>query len=163
MCPSGLLEKNSYPSTITLLPLLQEIFPTQGSNPGLPRCRRILYQLSHKRSLHSISSQISFQWNLILRPVLLLNSHSVQPPLLAPTTWRTLGKEVRHSLLEQTPTSVTTKQKQKRRNYLKATPCNSVLLKTGVPCNFCWQCCYFYDWDQERQSLKGLSLPLFYL
>ena len=23
-------------------------FPTQGSNPGLPHCRRILYQLSHK-------------------------------------------------------------------------------------------------------------------
>ena len=28
--------------------LLQRIFPTQGSNPGLPHCRRILYQLSHK-------------------------------------------------------------------------------------------------------------------
>ena len=32
------------------LPLLQGTFPTQGSNPGLPHCRRILYQLSHKRS-----------------------------------------------------------------------------------------------------------------
>ena len=30
--------------------LLQGIFPTQGSNPGLPRCGQILYQLSHKRS-----------------------------------------------------------------------------------------------------------------
>ena len=30
--------------------LLQRIFPTQGSNPGLPHCRRILYQVSHKRS-----------------------------------------------------------------------------------------------------------------
>ena len=28
------------------LSLLQGIFPTQGSNPGLPPCRRILYQLS---------------------------------------------------------------------------------------------------------------------
>ena len=27
---------------------LQGIFPTQGSNPGLPHCRRILYHLSHK-------------------------------------------------------------------------------------------------------------------
>ena len=27
--------------------LLQGIFSTQGSNPGLPRCRQILYQLSH--------------------------------------------------------------------------------------------------------------------
>ena len=32
------------------LPLLQEIFPTQGSNPGVPHCRWILYQLSHKGS-----------------------------------------------------------------------------------------------------------------
>ena len=30
--------------------LLQGIFPTQGSNPGLPHCRWILYQLSHKWS-----------------------------------------------------------------------------------------------------------------
>ena len=29
---------------------LQGIFPTQGSNPGLPHCRQILYQLSHKGS-----------------------------------------------------------------------------------------------------------------
>ena len=28
--------------------LLQGIFPTQGSNPGLPLCRQILYQMSHK-------------------------------------------------------------------------------------------------------------------
>ena len=27
--------------------LLQGIFPTQGSNPSLPHCGRILYQLSH--------------------------------------------------------------------------------------------------------------------
>ena len=31
-----------------LLSLLQGIVPTQRSNPGLLRCRRILYQLSHK-------------------------------------------------------------------------------------------------------------------
>ena len=30
--------------------LLQWIFPTQGSNPGLQHCRWILYQLSHKGS-----------------------------------------------------------------------------------------------------------------
>ena len=30
--------------------LLHGIFPTQGLNPGLPRCRRILYQLSHQGS-----------------------------------------------------------------------------------------------------------------
>ena len=32
------------------LSLLQEIFPTQKLNPGLPRCRQILYQLGHKGS-----------------------------------------------------------------------------------------------------------------
>ena len=33
------------------LSLLQGLFSTQGSNPGLPHCRWILYQLSHKGSL----------------------------------------------------------------------------------------------------------------
>ena len=33
---------------VVSLSLLQRIFPTQGSNPGLPHCRWILYQLSHK-------------------------------------------------------------------------------------------------------------------
>ena len=32
------------------LSLLQGIFPTQGSNPGLPYFRQILYQQSHKGS-----------------------------------------------------------------------------------------------------------------
>ena len=32
------------------LSLLQGIFSTQGLNPDLPHCRRILYQLSHKGS-----------------------------------------------------------------------------------------------------------------
>ena len=30
--------------------LLQGIFPTQGSNPGIPQCRQVLYQLSHQGS-----------------------------------------------------------------------------------------------------------------
>ena len=30
--------------------LQQGIFPTQGSNPGLPHCRQILYHLSHQGS-----------------------------------------------------------------------------------------------------------------
>ena len=32
------------------LSLLQRIFSTQGSNPGLPHCRQILYQLNYKGS-----------------------------------------------------------------------------------------------------------------
>ena len=31
-------------------PFSRGLFPTQGSNPGLPHCRQILYQLSHQGS-----------------------------------------------------------------------------------------------------------------
>jgi len=51
--PNGLYSPWNSPGQNTgmgSLSLLQEIFPTQGSNPGLLHCRRILYQLSHKRS-----------------------------------------------------------------------------------------------------------------
>ena len=41
---------NSPESRVGSLSLLQRIFPTQGSNPGLLHCRWILYQLSHKES-----------------------------------------------------------------------------------------------------------------
>ena len=42
--------------------LLQRIFPTQGSNPGLPHCRQTLYCLSHQGSLfyHSIYDKVLF-------------------------------------------------------------------------------------------------------
>ena len=33
--------------------IFQGIFPTRGSNPGLPICRQILYHLSHQGSLTS--------------------------------------------------------------------------------------------------------------
>ena len=36
--------------------LLQGIFPTQGSNPGLPHCRQILYHLSYQGSPHHTTS-----------------------------------------------------------------------------------------------------------
>ena len=35
---------------VVSLSLLQGIFPTQGSNSGLPHCKQILYQLSHQGS-----------------------------------------------------------------------------------------------------------------
>ena len=38
------------------LSLLQGIFPTQGLNPGLPHCRQILYQVSHKGSPYLIET-----------------------------------------------------------------------------------------------------------
>ena len=35
--------------------LLQEIFPTQGLNAGLPHCRQTPYRLSHQGSLYGIT------------------------------------------------------------------------------------------------------------
>ena len=51
--PHGLYSPWSSPGQnpgVGRLSLLQGIFPTQGWNPGLPHCRWILYQLSHKGS-----------------------------------------------------------------------------------------------------------------
>ena len=46
-CPWNSLGQNNGVSSLSLL---QGIFPTQVSNPGLPHCRWILYQLSHQES-----------------------------------------------------------------------------------------------------------------
>ena len=40
--------------------LLQGIFPSQGSNPGLPHCRRILYQLSYQGSPQGMGGSACF-------------------------------------------------------------------------------------------------------
>ena len=44
---------------------LQGIFPTQGSNPGLPHCRRILYQLSHEGNPRILGAlyQLTYEGN----------------------------------------------------------------------------------------------------
>ena len=51
--PHGLCSPWNFPGQNTggsSLALLQGIFPIQGLNPGLPHCRQLLYQLSHKGS-----------------------------------------------------------------------------------------------------------------
>ena len=55
LCPTPwtIYSPQNYPGRNTgvgSLSLLQGIFPTQGSNPGLPHSRWTLYQLSHKGS-----------------------------------------------------------------------------------------------------------------
>ena len=42
--------------------LLQEILPTQGSNPGLSHCREMLYHLSHQGTINR-----DFSCNMILK------------------------------------------------------------------------------------------------
>ena len=57
-CPSSLRPRGLYSpwnspgqnTGVGSLSLPQGIFPTQELNPGLPHCRQILYQLSHKGS-----------------------------------------------------------------------------------------------------------------
>ena len=55
---------------VSSLSFLQGIFPTQGSNTGLPHCRQILHQLSHKGSplyiLCILCSKMKMVWNEIL-------------------------------------------------------------------------------------------------
>ena len=46
--------------------LLQGIFPTQGSNPGLSHCRQILYQLSHKGRFLFLFVCFVLQFRLLL-------------------------------------------------------------------------------------------------
>ena len=48
MLESGHTDRNRGGSFLPLEILLQEIFPTQGSNPDLLHCRQILYHLSHQ-------------------------------------------------------------------------------------------------------------------
>ena len=87
-CPT-LCDLMDYPGQNTgvgSLSLLQGIFSTQGSNPGLPHHRQILYQLSHKGSeeykgtthfplsLNLPSLEISYGWNYTVFVLLSLAS-----------------------------------------------------------------------------------------
>ena len=45
--------------------LLQGIFPAQGSSPGLPHCRWILYHLSHQQSPSMIYKEVSFSFKAL--------------------------------------------------------------------------------------------------
>ena len=71
------------------LSLLQGIFSTQGSNPGLLHCRWILYQLSHKGS-HRTDSSVAQSCLTLCDPV----------------DWSTPGVPVHHQLPELTQTHV---------------------------------------------------------
>ena len=60
--------------------LLQGIFPTQGSNPGLPHCRQMLYHLSHQGSHLLLPTFHSF-WTAVLEKTLEspLDCKEIQP------------------------------------------------------------------------------------
>ena len=77
--------------------LLQGIFPTQGSNPGLPHCRQTLYRLSHQGSqmvICSISDHVRWHCrNWQPTPVFLPGEFHGQRSLVGYSLW---GHTVRH-------------------------------------------------------------------
>ena len=101
------------------LSLLQGIFLTQGSNPGLPHCRQIPYYMSHQGSPCSSFSFIQFQklfifcFSQVFIFKLSLSSNSqfssvVQscPTLCDPMNRSTPRLPVHHQLLEFTQTHI---------------------------------------------------------
>ena len=71
------------------LSLLQGIFPTLGSNPGLPHCRQILYQLSHQGSpfiLVLVSVILNNKCTLLFLGLPTLDSNEELPPLVDQTS-----------------------------------------------------------------------------
>ena len=71
--------------------LLWGIFPTQGSNPGLPHCTQTLYQLSHQGSFSSV------QFSSVTQSC---------PTLCDPKNCSIPGLPVHHQLPEFTQTHV---------------------------------------------------------
>ena len=75
--------------------LLQGIFPTQGSNPGLSWCRWILYQLSHQESPR-ILKWVAYPFSVDLpdpgielgSPALQVNSLLAELPGKTKVKWR---------------------------------------------------------------------------
>ena len=80
--PHGLHSPWNFPGQNTgmgSLSLLQGIFPTQGSNPGLLNCRQILYQLSHSWWLLAFQSKIPLKLTSSLFLLLFLLLHLASP------------------------------------------------------------------------------------
>ena len=75
--------------------LLQGIFLTQRSNPGLPHCRQILYQLSHQRSPGNLRELYEPYDGLIIKMTAQARLRGILPPLppddVAYYTWSNLS------------------------------------------------------------------------
>ena len=70
--------------------LLQAIFPTQELDPGLPHCRKILYQLSHQGSpfswvqfSHSVMSNSATPWTAARQASLFITNSWSLPELMS--------------------------------------------------------------------------------
>ena len=69
--------------------LLQGIFLTRGSNPGLPHCRQTLYRLSHiTRSKYKVSPALALSSELLVETFLALAFLSLAETVLVVNTPR---------------------------------------------------------------------------
>ena len=87
--PHGLYSSWNSPgpnSGVGSFSLLQGIFLTQGSNPGLLHCRRILYQLSQKSIFFNCWGNLCLGWFPSLLPIFLTPWSSALPGQTFP--WR---------------------------------------------------------------------------
>ena len=79
------------------LSLLQGIFPTQESNPGLLHCRQILYQVSHKGSLVVVSGGYSLVvCGLLIAVTSRCSSRTLEHRLSSCGTWAQFPPGVWH-------------------------------------------------------------------
>ena len=65
--------------------LLQEIFPNQGLNPGLPHCRQTLYHLSHRGSPVSRIRSDQISRSVLSYSLQPHESQHARPPCPSPT------------------------------------------------------------------------------
>ena len=79
--------------------LLQGIFPPQGSNSGLPHCRRILYHLSHQGGPNSRAPELQ-----LLSPHVLQVLKPVSLKLVVHYKRRDHSEKPKHYNEEQPPT-----------------------------------------------------------
>ena len=96
--------------------LLQGIFPTQGSNPGLSHCRQTLYCLSHPVAAAAAAAKSLQSFPILCDPIDCSPPGSAIPGILQARTlewvaisffnawkWKVKGKSLSHVRLLETP------------------------------------------------------------
>ena len=138
---------------VASLSLLQGIFPTQGSNPGLPHCRQILYQLSHREAQEHWSGWPVPSPGYLPDPGIKPGSPALQADSLpAELSWND-----HKSLNKATCDAMDQRNKQ---TFQRATFGFHVLLITHgytYNCNF-WMWC-FYSEQNHTHSQKLFCIP----